>query len=220
MGYAEEVSMDGGTDLRELEKKAWTSYFQDGLWEIIIGTILLVSTLSSALEYAGVAHPTRIAIYLPLMVALPVLILTAGKKYITLPRLGVAKFGRRRELNLIKLMAAIAATVSVNLLVWGLSPVYPEATKGGYGMALVIFDILAIFCLLGYYMNYNGFYIMAVLAASPELIIYLLKNYTSFEYYYVAAYGIPAAILIAIGSMALVRFMRKYDIPKETPDAS
>jgi hypothetical protein len=220
MGCAGEGKMDEGTDLKALEKKAWSSYFQDGLWEIVIGTILLGSTLSSALESAGVEDMTRTAIYLPLMMALPPLIFTLGKKYITVPRLGVAKFGQRRELNLLKLTAAIAATLSVNLLMWGLSTVYPEATRGIYGMALVIFDILAIFCLLGYYMDYNGFYIIAVLMVCPEFIIHLLKNYTSFTYYFVVAYGIPAAILIAIGSVALVRFMRKYDVPMEAADAS
>jgi len=207
-------------DLNALEKKAWTSYFQDGLWEIVLGTMLSVSVLSCALEYAGVADMTRIAIYMPLLVVLPALIFTAGKKYITAPRLGIAKFSQRRQKSLFKLMAAIAATFSVNLLVWGISVWYPEVTMGNYGLALVVFDILAPFCLLAYYMDYNGFYIVAVLMVSPEFIIYVLKNYTSFAYYFVVAYGIPAAILIAIGSVALIRFMRKYDIPKETPDAS
>jgi hypothetical protein len=220
MGFAERGKMGENMDMKALEAKAWSSYFQDGLWELVLGAILSVSVLSCALEYAGVADTTRTAIYLPLMVVLPALIFTAGKKYITVPRLGVAKFGQRRQKSLIKLMAAIAATFSVNLLVWGISAYYPDVTMGNYGLALVVFDILATFCLLAYYMDYNGFYIVAVLMVSPEFIIYVLKNYTSFAYYFVVAYGIPAAILVVIGSVALVRFMRKYDVPTEAPDAN
>ena len=220
MGFEERGKMGEKMDLKALEKKAWSSYFQDGLWEIVLGTMLSVSVLSCALEYAGVADMTRIAIYMPLMMVLPTLILTAGKKYITVPRLGVAKFGQRRQKSLLKLMAAIAATFSVNLLVWGISVSYPDVTMGNYGLSLVVFDILAIFSLLAYYMDYNGFYIVAVLMVSPEFIIYLLKNFTSFKYYFLVAYGIPAAILIAIGLAAIVRFMRRYDAPPEAPDAS
>ena len=219
MGCAGEWKMGEETDLKALEKKAWTSYFQDGLWEIVIGMILLGSALSCALESAGVADAMRTAIYFPLIMALPPLIFMLGKKYITVPRLGVAKFGPRRDLNMVKLMAAIAATMSVNLVMWGLSTIYPEATRGPYGLLLVTFDVLAIFCLIGYYMDYKGFYLIAVIVAMPYPVTYLLEHYTTIIPNDTLVYGIPAAILLAIGSVALVRFRRKYDVPTEAPDA-
>ena len=211
--------MGEGMDLKALEKNAWTSYFQDGLWEIVIGTILLASTLSCALESAGVEDMTRTAIYFPLIIVLPPLILMLGKWYITLPRLGFVKFGQRRELNHIKMFIGIAATMGVNLLMWGLASVYPGALREPYGLLLVTFDVLAIFCLIGYYMDYNGFYLIAVLVAAPYPLKYLLERQGSSAWYDIAGYGIPAVILVAIGLAALVRFIRKYDIPEETPDA-
>lgn len=212
--------MPENIDLKALERKAWTSYFQDGLWEIVIGTILLVSTLSCALEAAGVADATRTAIYFPLMMVLPPLILTLGKRYITLPRMGYAKFGRRRELNMIKLMAAIAATMGVNLVMWGVSTIHPEATRGPYGLALVTFDVLAIFCLIGYYMDYKGFYLIALIVGLPYPVAYLLEHYTTLAPNDTLAYGIPAMLLLAIGLSALFQFVRRYGVPKEAPDAS
>jgi len=220
MTWTGEGKMDEATDLKALEKKAWTSYFQDGLWEIVFGTILLASALSCALESAGVADATRTAIYFPLIVALPPLIITLGKWYITLPRMGFVKFGERRMRNQIKMMAAIAATLSVNLVMWGLSTIYPEATRGPYGLLLVTFDVLAIFCLIGYYMDYRGFYLMAVLMAIPYPVKYLLEHYTAIVPNDTLSYGIPAIILLAVGLSALFQFMRKYDVPKEVPDAS
>jgi len=220
MPLSGEGKMGEATDLKALEKKAWTSYFQDGLWEIVIGTILLVSALSCALESAGVADATRTAIYFPLMVALPPLIITLGKWYITLPRMGIAKFGDRRILNQIKMMVAIAATLSVNLVMWGLSTIYPEATRGPYGLLLVTFDVLAIFCLIGYYMDYKGFYLIAVIVAMPYPVTYLLEHYTAIVPNDTLSYAIPAIILLAIGLSALFQFMRRYEVPKEAPDAS
>lgn len=212
--------MPENLDLQALERKAWTSYFQDGLWEIVIGTILLVSALSCALESAGVADGTRTAIYFPLMMVLPPLILTLGKWYITLPRMGFVKFGERRMLNNMKLMIAIAATMGLNLVVWGVSTIHPEATRGPYGLALVTFDVLAIFCLIGYYMDYKGFYVIAIIVALPYPVTYLLEHYTPYVPNDTLTYAIPAAILVAIGASALFQFVRRYGVPTEAPDAS
>ena len=212
--------MGEGSDLKALEKGAWTSYFQDGLWEIVIGTILLIGVLSSALDLYGVEDTTRITIYVPLMVALPPLILVLGKRYITVPRLGVAKFGRHREVNGIKMMLAIAATVVITLVIWGLGAIFQGGLRGPAGMLLVTFIVLAIFCLIGYYLDYRGFYLIAALVALPIPLTWLLEQRVAFDYFDVAANGIPAAILLAIGLAALVRFMRRYDVPREAPDAS
>ena len=32
----------GNIDLKEIERKAWTSFYQDGLWELALGLAMLI----------------------------------------------------------------------------------------------------------------------------------------------------------------------------------
>ena len=79
--------MDQKINLKELERKAFISYHQDGLVDIGLGLIMLVSVLSSTLHEMGTSDSIRQVIYIPLMLLCP-LIIYLGKKYITTPRLG------------------------------------------------------------------------------------------------------------------------------------
>lgn len=42
--------MSQNINLKELERKAWTSYFQDGLWDMYLGLQLLAWGLAPLLE--------------------------------------------------------------------------------------------------------------------------------------------------------------------------
>lgn len=210
--------MVGDMDLKALERKAWTSYFQDGLWEIIIGTILMVAVLSSTLSAAGVDDESRIAIYVPLMVVLPVATFTLGKRYITVPRLGMVRFGPKRLARGLYLLVGILVTMLLNLAVWAAGALNMADTTP-YGAYIIPLDVFAIFCLMAYYFDHKRFYLVAVIMAMAELAVHFLKTYTDITYYGVIAYGIPAAILIGIGLVSLAAFMRRYPIEEETGNA-
>ena len=65
-------------NLQDVERRAWTLYFQDGLWDIFFGLLFLgggLRALTGNLWYY-------------LLVAAGVLVLILGKRWITLPRLG------------------------------------------------------------------------------------------------------------------------------------
>ena len=81
-------------NLRELEKKAYLSYHQDGLLETGIGLYIFIFAIG--MHYDIVGYLTDI---------LPILgfgVLAAAKKIITIPRIGVVKFGPERKLRMKK----------------------------------------------------------------------------------------------------------------------
>ncbi|MGB7876392.1 MAG: hypothetical protein WBL25_18575, partial [Anaerolineales bacterium] len=111
-------------NLKELQRKAWRSMFQDGLWDIFLG-LLLLNIAAFTLTDSYVANDDmQIILYIGgEFVAL--FLLWAGKRFITVPRMGTAKFGqygkvRRSKVRLI-LFASTLIGVIVLLLLEGLS---------------------------------------------------------------------------------------------------
>src|SRR5512137_408065 len=81
------------TDTKDLERKAWRSVFQDGLWDIALGIVFLGPGLNIALNL-----PQRGGYLLyAAMVALSIVLVRIGKQRITVPRLGWVRFGPRGE---------------------------------------------------------------------------------------------------------------------------
>ena len=73
-------------NLKEIEKKVWTSTFEDGITDIGIGLVLLVLTFCQMFDDA------RFYLY-PLFI-IPALFIIVAKKYITVPRMGLVKFSK------------------------------------------------------------------------------------------------------------------------------
>ena len=219
MSVSEMSNMTENIDMKELEKKAWTSYFQDGLFDIVIGMIMLVAVLSSTLDAIGVSDEVRISIYIPLMVIVPPVFFVLGKRYITLPRLGVARFGAHRKARN-RIMIAGLVSVQLVLLAILILQVYGVGL-GWLGFIIVTLNILAAFCLIAYLLDYRRMYVIGILVAASEPMTVVLRRYSDTVYRGFIAYGIPAIIIMAMGLIVLHQFVRKYEKPaKETPDAS
>ncbi len=95
--------MNDAMDLKTLEKSAWKSFHKDGLWDIYLGLILwaLAIFLGSGMEVIE-NDAWRLFAY-TLLIGGAFLVFWAGKRYITIPRLGLVKFGparKRRKLHL------------------------------------------------------------------------------------------------------------------------
>ena len=102
--------MNGSMDLKMLERNAWRSYHQDGLWDIYLGLLLwdLALLLNSSIEWIE-SDLVRYLAYL-VLIGGAFLIFWAGKRFITAPRLGRVKFGparKRRQLHLALILAGL-----------------------------------------------------------------------------------------------------------------
>ena len=220
MHVPEKKNMTQDIDLRELEKKAWTSYFQDGLLDIALGMIMLVAVLSSTLEAIDITDEVRVAIYIPLIVIVPPVIVVLGKRYITIPRLGFAKFGLHRKTRNRIMIAGLVSLQLMLLAMLILQWVYGWGS-GWLGSVIVTLNILAAFCLIAYLLDYRRMYAIGILFAMSEPVMFYLKNYSHTTYAGFIAYGIPAVIVMVMGFNVLQRFMRRYEKPtRETLDVS
>jgi len=193
--------MTEAINLNKLERKAWTSTFEDGINDIGLGLILVVTTICQTFDEA------RFYLY-PLFIV-PVLFITAAKKYFITPRMGLVKFSRARnkKRHILYLVMTILIVILLMLTIKGLLQQLP--------MTPVIVGAIVFFipCSIAYFLNFDRMYIYAVLFtlsfALNEITIANTGVIASGAY----AWLISGIIMIVIGVVYLVRFLKKYPLP-------
>lgn len=199
--------------LKEVEKKTYMSYHQDGVLDIFLGVYVLMFSLGillMTLTDSGMWFLIP-AIFISIMV--PVWI--PAKKRITMPRIGYVKFGSR---GANKLMA-----IFLGLMVAGLGAfmMFSLGAFLGQGWALTLRNLIipnsmiiigvsaaAISCLFAYTMGLKRLYAYGLLA----LALLFAGHFTIIPFAY--SLLIIGLVMIINGSILLVQFIRKYPLPQ------
>ena len=101
-------------NLKQLERRAYRSTFQDGLWDLYLAGLMACLGILGIIE--GFRDETWIwLIGYTVMVGGVFGLFMLGKKYITLPRLGAVKFGPGRKRRKLILVVILSITVLLNL---------------------------------------------------------------------------------------------------------
>ncbi len=205
-------------NLKELERKAWTSYFQDGLWDIFLGLLLLAMAIGALLSDIGVPEAWPMAIYVTLMV-LSMLVLWAGKRFITLPRMGRVTFGpkRKTKLNWVRVVLLLSVLVGAGVSVAGLAvrgnrPEWLNTTF--FFPAAWVVNAMLVFSLGAYILEFDRLYLIGVLYALPVPLDILFHKFASMDLTFFAI-GVPAMVILLMGTVVLVRFLRDYPLLPE-----
>lgn len=130
------------------------SYSEDGFWGIFLGLLMLgmgIRTLTDNVWFTLVA--------LSGMVILPV-----GKKFITVPRLGLVKFGQERKVKQKK--AIVVTTLSVVVTFCLLMIARPAFNLSRMATAPILGILVAlVFGLMAYYLDFRRLYLYGLLFA-------------------------------------------------------
>jgi hypothetical protein len=204
-------TMSQRIDLKGLERKASTSYLQDGLLDIFLGLSLLAMGVFLLVPDAGVSDSAGLLIFVGLL-ALALLLLGAGKRYITIPRIGRAEFSeeRREKKRKAGVYISVAFLLLQLLLVLGrtamdtlFGPVLAEVVLMiGIGVA-----ITAGIWLAAYFKDFPRGYVYGVLYGIAFSCAFLFDQPIAFV-------G-PGAIILLIGLVVFVRFVCQYPAPAE-----
>lgn len=204
-------------DLKQIEKKAYRSTYQDGLYDLCYGIFLLAWAVVPLIRDAGVSLPLAALPFL----AVPAIILLAGKKYITVPRMGRAKFGEQRLTKATRLFGAGAVTLLISYLliivvsVWGIR-LSGLRTLGDMTLPLVESVVVLVgVSALAYFSEFRRLYLYAFFFAGGIPLAELLYHYVGTPLDELIAFGIPGLAVIVIGLVLLANFVRKY--PRANP---
>lgn len=201
--------MNGKPNLKEIQRKAYTSYHQDGLIDIFASIYIVVFAGGILMDFLwdfsfGVILPgILLVLLLPLWIA--------AKRRLTVPRIGFVNFGTKGKANLaifIGLTALGVGFLFIFALIEGSSAPWLNFIIEN-GMIVIGLASLTVCCLFGYALGLQRLYAYGLLA----LVFFSIGHVMSiFFAYIVLALGIMVA---AYGVNLLVRFTRKYPLKGE-----
>jgi hypothetical protein len=192
--------------LKQLERRAWRSVFQDGLWDFYLGTLLMVFAILVLLSKTDMPEGRAM------------LALWAGKRFITVPRMGRVKFGPSGKARRKKASLLLAISVLVGVVVFVLTSL---AVKGywseGLPMRFIIpavwaMNMLVVFSLGAYFLDYERLYLIGTLYALPVPVDFWLHELTGVNLGFIA-FAVPAAVILIMGLVVFIRFLRDYPPP-------
>jgi hypothetical protein len=210
-------------NLKEIERKAFRSTYQDGLLDLEFGLVVICMSIFIYRPASGYS-PINIILAV-CAIAAANLLFWAGKKYITLPRMGQVRVGpqrARRKRTMVIVMSVIVliqvVLLMLQLLAWAkpesvvnITRLMPDRAR----MDLLVASIGALIVLLGmtvmaYFTDFpRGYYIAIMMALAVFLMIYLNQ-----PIYPVIIGG----LIILPGLVLFVRFLKTYPLQKQ--DAS
>ena len=191
-------------NLKEIQRKVYMSFFQDGLWDIFLGLFILgwgLAILSDAAYLPGISF---IGLYFAIW---------GIKKWLTYPRIGYARFSstnRRRITARFLILGTVVLLVGVMAAVlWGIGT-RPQWLVDYFPL---IFNgmLAAIVCLVAYWTRASRFYLYGVLIFLGA--VFHLRLGIRWEFGFIGA----GSIIVLIGLAILIVFLRKY--PKMIEEA-
>jgi hypothetical protein len=215
-----EATMSTQLNLKEIERKAFRSTYQDGLWDLYYG--LIVVCVSIFVYRPADGYSLRNIVLAMSAILLAYGLFWAGKKFITLPRMGQVRFGAARKQKATTLAIILGLVILIQAGVVGLTTlawVNPEVGakvndffKARDIMDLVVAAIASLFIgpsmiLIAYFSDFpRGYYIAVMMSLAVFLMIYLNQP----------VYPIIIGGLIVLPGLVLfVRFLKKYPLPRE-----
>jgi len=208
--------MVSSIDLKQIERKAYRSTYQDGLWDIYMGVVVVL--MGFFLYHPESGYSAINIITMVLLLSLAYSLFWAGKKYITLPRMGQVRFGPIRQRRKKTMAIILGVIVLIQFIFVGLTAVsryYPQvggrlfgSTDAGLTIVAAIGSLfVGLPMLLMAYMNDfpRGYYIAVLMSLAVFLMI--LTN----QPLYPAMSGI---LIIIPGVVLLINFLKKYPLPR------
>ncbi len=210
-------------NLKEIERKAFRSTYQDGLWDIYLGLVVVCMSLFLYRPANGYSPVNLVLLGLAFILAYG--IFWAGKRFITLPRMGQVRFGPARKRKKTTLAITLGLLVLIQVIVLGLTTqawLDPEVsakvntflkTRDLMDLAVAVLGSFFVgtgIILPAYFSDFpRGYYIALMMSLAVFLMIFLNQP----------VYPIIIGGLIVLPGLALfVRFLKTYPLPGQ--DAS
>ncbi len=180
-------------DLEAIERSAYRSYFEDGMWDLFFGTMFIVSSIRTFSDEPWTTLLIMLAILVPIL----------GKRYVTVPRLGEVRFAEHRERGRLRMMTIIAVAVIVSVAIMVVS----SSTDWFEGRLLgdLVFGGLTIVvtAAMGHYLEYPLLVVHGIIFA---VIMFISGQYGNDAG--AIAYLVGGAISLSIGLFNLVGFLK------------
>lgn len=151
----------------------------------------------------------------PIMIGLGLVFFILSKKFLIQPRIGTVKFGRKRKVRKAKTLVVLSVNVVFLLIIYLLNL---TSAEGRFSLPYLIEGFLFLtlpLCFVAYFLQFNRLYIYALILGNISFIADISSLFIPIPFNFLFAYLLLGGILIVIGIIYLVRFLKKYQLPHE-----
>ena len=209
--------MPAPLDPKEIERKAFRSTYQDGLWDIYLGLVVIFMSIFVYRPAEGYTSSTIVLAMVGIFFAYA--LFWAGKRYLTVPRIGLVQFGetRKRKKTILALLLGVIVIIQVvvvliTALAWQIPSFGAKVSSligGRVSAPLVVAAVGSLFIgppmiLISYFNDFNrGYYIAVLMSLAVFLMIFLNQP----------LYPMVIGVMILVpGIVLLVRFLITYPL--------
>lgn len=189
--------------LKQVERRIYLTFFQDGLWDMALGLFLLSWGLVIRFYFAGLIGALTVGVYFTVW---------GLKRWLTYPRLGYARpAGERRQKMKMVLLGTVVFLAGLAIFLLTASGDAPGWFREYFmfiftGMLALVTTALAAWWRVGRWYSYAG---LIILGGAAHQWLGLPVAY---------AFLIPGGIIAILGGYLLASFLRRYPKP-ENPEA-
>jgi hypothetical protein len=191
-------------DMKEIERKAYLSYSEDGLVDIAIGMVILLWGVFLVVEPSGL---------IGLLGILAMGIWYLGKRFITVPRSGIIQPSQKmeRKMRNLTIFLVVLGLIAFGGILTGRIIGYPFSS--GYALGILGLVLAVGISVLAYLLNAARLYAYAALVfiafAGGEILSASITTFDAFAFSVILA----GALILISGLAVLVSFLRKYPLP-------
>ncbi|MFW9881639.1 MAG: hypothetical protein ACFFG0_51900 [Candidatus Thorarchaeota archaeon] len=209
--------MTESIDLKSLEKKAYRSTFNDGLWDSFIGVIILNLGFGPVINLLfNLPELWYTVISSLIFCVIGLLIFILGKKYITVPRIGYVKFGKKRKSKQLKLKIFLLIMLAVNmiLVILPLTGILNYVNIQPFLITLMLgFGVFTLpLSVVAYFLDFTRLYYYAFSVGIGLFLTDLLTPIIGAPFDIIIIFCPIGGIIILIGLGYLISFLKKYPL--------
>jgi hypothetical protein len=206
--------MEQKIDLKQLESRVWTSFFEDGLGDIFLGCVILMLATAPLLTRLGWGDFWSSAVFIPFWIIMYLFLVFLRKK-VVIPRIGMVSFGQARKRRMVKFNILMLVVLSVGLIL-GVISFRGSSTQGWVHSLRFIAIVLICSGLAGYFLGLVRLYIYGLLvAASFPIGEWLFSNFGVPHHGFPVTFGITSGVMILTGVILFLRLLHKNPRLKE-----
>ncbi len=210
------------TDLRQIQRRIFQlTSFEDGLWDLLLGTIFMFLAIYPVTRQ--LLGPVWNLVLFLCLLALVVVAQLSVRHFVSEPRIGYVRSRRSPGLRLLLIITVVMVLITFGLVVLTLlspgngtaSSVPAEASsERGYLVELIVLlGMGGLFSALGYLFGVTRLYFYGWMLGLANLASIYMEHNAGWTF--LIPLAIAAGIIIFIGFVLLVRFLRKYSVRVE-----
>jgi len=204
-------------DLKDIEKNVLKTAHKHGFFEFIMGFIVMGMAFGPIFR-ESLPSPYKYFLWPLILIIIACILIFIVMKYVIQPRTGIAKPGpslksRGRKLLIVILVQFTIQLIFIVLLITG--------SGSGIQVSGILFILIVglffipIFAIIAYLMKYPRLYLIGIFIWLAIFINEILYDPLDYRIRWLLSYGVIGCIILIMGLVIFIRFLKKYPLPKE-----